>query len=358
MTIRLKTAPAALAVLAALVVTGARPASAHGTSHGDGTVVTDYRYEITSFDPGVDGIDLVFVGAIGHLQLTNRSGSEVTVLGYEDEPYLRVGPDGAFVNLRSPATYLNEDRDGSTGAPESADADADPRWERLSEDPVVRWHDHRAHWMTSTPAVVLSDPDSSHDLGTWTVAVEIDGRRVVAEGTTTWVPAPDGDPWAIAIAGITIVATLALASRWWRPMTAVLGGLLVIPGVALAIGAWNASPAMWSDKLTAAAVPALLVTSVAVGVVLLGRAPRDGSIIVAMGAGGLVLIEGVVRLGHLTSSQLPTTLPPSVDRVGIALVMSLGLGLLLGPIVRWTWAWLHRPVTPSRVANRLPSSEG
>jgi hypothetical protein len=170
------------------------------------------------------------------------------------------------------------------------------------------------------------------------------------------VPAPDGAPWALAIVLVVVVATLALASRWWRESTAVLGGALLILAVALVVGTWHASPAPWSDKATAATVPALLVATVAVGVALLRRSPRDGSIVVAMGAGGLALVEGAVRLSHLTASQLPTSLPPVLDRVGVAMVTALGVALVLGPMVRGTWAWLHRPVTPSNVTT-LPGRE-
>ena len=50
------------------------------------------------------------------------------MLGYQDEPYLRVGPDGVFENRRSPAVYLNANRRGSTAVPRSADPDAEPDW--------------------------------------------------------------------------------------------------------------------------------------------------------------------------------------------------------------------------------------
>jgi hypothetical protein len=48
------------------------------------------------------------------------------ILGQDGEPYLRFTTDGAFRNVRSPATYLNEDRCANAELPATADPEAAP----------------------------------------------------------------------------------------------------------------------------------------------------------------------------------------------------------------------------------------
>jgi hypothetical protein len=114
----LRRAFGATALVVLVIVATAGPASAHG----GGVVATDYRARITD----QAGLDVRVVEAGGRVELTNRSSRELTVLGYEGEPYLRVGPLGVFENRRSPATYLNATRTGGQQPPADATADARP----------------------------------------------------------------------------------------------------------------------------------------------------------------------------------------------------------------------------------------
>jgi hypothetical protein len=90
---------------------------------------------------------------------------------------LQVRPDGVWRNTRSPSVYI-----GLPASPDKTAADpaAAPRWQRLSDRPVVRWHDHRAVWHGSPPAQVRADPTRRHrvaaclpppDAATWCAAV-------------------------------------------------------------------------------------------------------------------------------------------------------------------------------------------
>ena len=91
------------------------------------------------------------------------------------------GPDGVFQNRRSPATYLNADRQGTRAIPPEADPTAEPEWEQISTGQVARWHDHRTHWMGGLkPPGVQSDPDRRQTVAPWEVVLrqgdtELDG---------------------------------------------------------------------------------------------------------------------------------------------------------------------------------------
>ena len=52
------------------------------------------------------------------------------------EPYLRIRPDGVWVNRRSPATFLNRTSTPDAAAPDDLDPSADPRWARVSRTSV------------------------------------------------------------------------------------------------------------------------------------------------------------------------------------------------------------------------------
>ena len=122
-------------LLAALgMVMAADPAGAHGVG---GIRPTNYETVITGTRPQVQGIAVQPVDLGDRLELTNETARDVVLLGYDGEPYLRVGPRGVFENTRSPATYVNRTRRGTTPVPSSADPEAPPEWRQVSDEAVV-----------------------------------------------------------------------------------------------------------------------------------------------------------------------------------------------------------------------------
>ena len=74
---------------------------------------SDFRSEVTGIVPAVDGVEAEIRGGDSFLELTVDDGHTVIVEGYTGEPYLRFQPDGTVERNRlSPATYLNDDRQG------------------------------------------------------------------------------------------------------------------------------------------------------------------------------------------------------------------------------------------------------
>ena len=189
-------------LLAILLGAGAGPASAH-TVGGSGA--TDFVTTLDSLSPAVPGLSLTVVENGTKLEIVNRSGEDVIVDGYVGDQYLKIGPDGAFVNTQSPATYLNNDRWGKTTVPPGVDPAAPPVWKKTSAEPVFRWHDHRIHWMSTTlPPAVKAAPGKAHPISTWTVTMHRGGRLLTATGHLNWVPGPSKVVWL----GVVLVAFL------------------------------------------------------------------------------------------------------------------------------------------------------
>ena len=110
----------ALAVSGLGLLAGAAPVAA------DPAKPTDYRSEVTSIEPAVEGVTVQVAGGDGFLDVQVATGHEVIVEGYRGDPYLRFEPDGTVSrNLRSEATYINDDRYGRRSLARRRDLESD-----------------------------------------------------------------------------------------------------------------------------------------------------------------------------------------------------------------------------------------
>jgi hypothetical protein len=327
------------ALLAAVVLlAGAGPASAHA-AEGGAPVAGDYAYRVDDFEPGVPGIALRHIATTGQLQLTNRSDIEVTVLGYSDEPYLRVGPDGVWRNERSPATYLDADPSGKGAVPAAADPTAPPEWTQVSESTSVRWHDHRSHWMGGTPTGPSVGPT---EIAHWSIPFLVGDQRVDATGTTSWAPGPDPLPWLVAMGALAVVvAAVGLTRRWWDALAAG-AWLLLVATVADVAGTWWAAPGGVLDKAPTASAVLLVALCPLAGLLLVHTDRRAGTALVGLGAVTLLALVGWSGWGYLDSSQLPSGLPPDLARAAVAVTLGSAAGLVVVALRRGLPR--HRPV--------------
>lgn len=331
------------------VIAPARPASAHGGPGSDDAQATNYRTRILSVAPEVDGLEIRVVEGGDRLELVNNTESPVIVLGYEGEPYLRVGSDGVFVNKLSPATSLNADRAGTDGAPLDADPDAEPAWERVGDGPMVRWHDHRAHWMGSTaPPAVEEDPGQVQGvIPEWSVRVLVGGpeeaTEVTVTGDLTWVPGPSPWPWYLVT--LATVVLLGCASCISSVRTVLRLSVVALAAAAAAdiVGVWSQSSASVMARLPGMTTPVLCLAMLLAGAITLDRAPREASAITAAGACGAALVFGVSSMDWLHRSQLPTSLHPTLARVAVAASLGIGFGIALLVAIRL----LARPDEPA-----------
>lgn len=172
----------------------------------------DYRSEITSIRPAAlgEGLEVSIVNFDDHVRLVNRTGKEVVIKGYDGEPYARIASDGAvYVNLNSPAYYLNEDRFADVEVPARADAKATPDWKKVDDNGIFEWHDHRSHYMgTGTPSQV-TDESKETKVFDYTIPIEVGGEPARINGTLTWVGTGSKAPVIpFVILGLAIIAAI------------------------------------------------------------------------------------------------------------------------------------------------------
>ncbi len=321
--------------LAAIVVTAAAsPAAAHGVG---GIEPSNYRTLIDSVEPSVPGLAVRPVDLGTRLELTNDGSTDIVVLGYDGEPYLRVGPRGVFENVRSPATSLNRTLrldEASEPVPAIADPMAAPRWRRVDDGRTARWHDHRAHWMgRAHPPVVARDPDRAHLIQRFEIELRRGATRIVARGDVRWVPASSPWPWlvgAVVLAGALVLATLAWSARARRHERIVAAALgLVVASEALhVVGSWGGTTLGTGERLGASvyAIGAAAFALLALVTVLRRGLDRAAPPVLVAGL-FVALAGGLADVAALSRSGIPTTLAPAVARGTVMVALGVGVGL-------------------------------
>ncbi len=190
----------ALALLAVLLPPGAE---AHF-----GTGKKGYRSRIVAVKPSVGGLQFKILYGDDQVWLDNRSGKTIVIRGYSGEPYLRFGRNGIYVNSRSPAVFLNQDRYAKTPVPSSSSAKALPLWQKLAGGEVWAWHDHRIHYMNPIPPIQIQNaPRSPHHVFDWKVPATANGKRFFIAGSLDYKPPPKkGFPVGLAIVLASLIA--------------------------------------------------------------------------------------------------------------------------------------------------------
>jgi hypothetical protein len=342
------------------LVVAAEPAAAHGVG---GVDPSNYETRVLAIEPEVPGLTVEVVDLGDRIQLTNDTGRAIVVLGYEDEPYLRVGPDGVYENVRSPAVYLNRQRIPSESeVPDDADPEAPPEWERIGGGTTVSWHEHRAHWMgNDDPEAVRENPDQEQVVQEWTVQLRQGDEKIVVTGDLLWVPGPSPWPWAL-LALVAAAAVIVLSrTRWWPAVLAGALGLLVAAEAVHVLGLWGATTANAFDKLLASAysIAGILLGAGTLAWMARRRDPVGATPAVLVSAIFLFVAGGLADLQTLARSQLPTTLPDWVARSCVTVALGVGAGLIVATLLRLRAAPAPRKSAPSReladASGRLPA---
>ena len=320
----------AAATAFALVLLTAAPAGAHTTS---GPPASNYATVLGGLRPRADGVIVSLAPDRESLELRVTGAAHVTILGYRDEPYLRVDARGVFENLASPAVVINRSRIPSSIAPPhpSARTAGEARWVRISDQPIARWHDHRAHWMGgATPSAVRRDPNRTQVITAWEIPIRVDRALGTISGTIRWDPPPASWPWwvfAAALAGGVLVAVRTRTAR-----AKLVGVVLAMAGVE-ALHFWAAWPFSLGTTVGRIGEGLPSIGAVLVCLVALGWVARRGvwSAAPALVLAGLFVFVsgGLADLPTLSHAHAPSRLAPEVARLLVSLALGLGLGITL-----------------------------
>lgn len=339
---------AVLALIAALSIGLATPAGAHA---GDGTSGSNFRTVFT--DPATDCLTWTVYDDDGYLGLRSTCGGTVTVLGYEDEPYLRFSAAGVEENRNSPAAYLNLDPQANVTVPPTANAAADPDWVMRSSLPTYRWHDHRTHWMNDQP------PQTDARMvrvSEWTIPLVFDDDgtgafiyQLEAKGELWYsAPLPWWIPLSLAAVPLGCVVVFALRRGLARPegqvtrlpqlagpialLLAVIAGLTALTAIDDLVQAGRVQ-----DPRLVAALTLVIVVGAVGWAVARGRKGDDTAFLALVGAGvALSWAYGWVDRSVLSASFLRTGLPDLALRVVVAMQLLAALPPLVA-LAAWHW---------------------
>ena len=293
--------------------------------HADAAGPTDYVTEIVDVSPESAAIELAVIGGDAFIELTVDPGHDVLVLGYrpDQEPYLRFRPDGTVEqNIRSYATYYNEDRYGTDDIPDVVDNAADPKWEQVADGGTYTWHDHRAHWMSEEPPVGL-DPGES--LPQDEIVLMVDGVETIVTVEITLLESASPVP---ALVGALLGAVLGLAGlRLGRASSTLVAVVLSIAALVAGWAQYASLPASTGPEAGWWLFPTVaLVCSVAV-IAIYRRSVWIECGLLAL-AGVQLLFWAWPRRDHATAAYLPTDLPTDVDRV-VSMMVLVGSAFVL-----------------------------
>jgi hypothetical protein len=269
-------------VLCAVLVGGLAGIAAPGTAFADPAGPTEFRSEIVAVTPSTPSIELSIEGGDSFVHIRVEPGTDVVILGYDGEPATWIDAEGhVYENVRSFATYYNDDRYGRGEIPAIVDNDAPPEWERVGSGGAWSWHDHRAHWMGTEPPIGMEPGDS---LDAQAIPLVVDGADVAVEVVSTLQAGPS--PWSsiggllvgIAMAGIAVVVRRASIAALGLGVAAVaVGGVQYLslppetgpsllwwfaPAVAVVSASaawWWRRTALFRDGLTVLAAAQLLL---------------------------------------------------------------------------------------------------
>jgi hypothetical protein len=224
-------------------------------------------------------------------------------------------------------------------------------WVKVSDEPVARFHDHRAHYMGSVPPEsVERDPGRQQVVQSFEVPIVRGTTRHVVSGIVEWLPNSAGVRFWVVSA--LLVLMLGAAAMWAgtnesrrltvRPLIIGALGLLVLVDfvhlVGIAGGVVGGSVIGRMISIGYASIAAWVIAGVSATLWLRGR--PDALYLTTFAAGLMTLVGGIADLSVLTKPSVVFMWSAGLARWCVALTLGLGVGLVIAAIL------LTRPATP------------
>jgi len=276
---------------------------------------TDWQSSIISIAPTTDAVSIDVLNGGEALRLTAKPGHTVLILGYRNEPSLRITADGEVqANLKSPTWWSNKTGTGSGSIPDSADPAAEPEWSTIGSNGSVAWHDHRIHAM---PGVTTGTD--------WTVLVSVDDMPLVIRGQLTKLPshAPLLE-LLLAIVAAAVIVILGFRRAWTICSVSVLFGAAL--AIVVAFGGWTVTPSgftyPWLPLLASVLTGALALASV-----LLRNASRRLRVTTMVSTVAALAWWVALNFSALTAVFVPNTFAAGVVRFSVGLALGIVVGV-------------------------------
>lgn len=335
-------------------------------AHGGVSDATNYVSRVV--EPGAPGLEWKVYGGDSLLQLTNRSGEQVVVEGYEKEPYLKFVPgDGIYENLHSPATYYNSDRYARVALPAAADATLPAEWRRITDGDRFAWHDHRVHWMSPVPpSPVFNDREHDQTVFPWEIGLRLGdddaARAVTLHGVLSWEASVAWWPPVLAFGAVFLAITLfavwrtkPAGDRWpglARPIVVILWAVAVA-NLVRTIDDLFVVPGYSVGRATIVAKGVIVFVTVLLLTLHAWRGHITGFL--ALAAAGVVtfVLNGATHSLTLSASQILTGLPVWFARAVVASSIAVVVPVLAAVVFagRFFVSWYRaHPVSFARSA--------
>jgi hypothetical protein len=297
-------------IVVATLVALALPAPALG--HGRSALVaSDYRITLARSSLAAQGVDVAILGGDRDLSLSVAPGVELVVRGELDEPLLRIGSGGVWVNADSP-----------TATSDHLVSVAQHGWVRIGTGRSIVWHDDR---LTPRPSSALG-PD-----GRFAIPIDVDGRPETISGLFVRVARPALWPWIVAAVALSAGVGLAARRRPLRRRLAVglgvSGGVAALVTVTTFAARDNPGGVGWLQLGSGLAIGAVVSVVFAA---LRGRSRVQAAGVI----GAVAAVASLSSLSVFWHAVVISLLPATAARASCGLALVAGLGAVVLSLLR------------------------